>query len=39
MVPVAAPVPLNPLTEATESLWKRSDGSTLVMVVKEAWRK
>ncbi len=36
MVPVAAPVPLNQLTEATESLWKRSDGSTLAMVVKEA---
>ena len=32
----ARPVPPSPLTEATESLWKRSEGSTLAMVEKDA---
>ena len=36
MVPIPAPVPLVPLTEATDSLLKRSEGRTLAMVEKEA---
>ena len=36
MVPIPAPVPLMPLTEATDSLLKRSEGRTLAMVEKEA---
>src|SRR5215469_1542812 len=36
IVPIPAPVPLMPLTEATDSLLKRSEGKTLAMVENEA---
>ena len=36
IVPMPAPVPLSPLTEATDSLPNRSEGNTFAMVVKPA---
>ena len=39
MVPIPAPVPLMALTEATDSLLKRSEGRTLAMVEKAAEEK
>src|SRR6266568_1901980 len=36
IVPMPAPVPLIPLTEATDSLLKRSDGNTLAIVENAA---
>ena len=37
MVPMPAPVPLKPLTVATDSLVKRSEGKTFAIVVKQAY--
>src|SRR5216683_4810330 len=37
IVPMPAPVPLKPLTDATDSLLKRSEGNTFAIVVKHAY--
>jgi hypothetical protein len=36
IVPIPAPVPLRPLTEATDSLVYKSDGKTFAIVEKAA---